>query len=74
MAKFKKGDAVRQIMAEPMAGVVAEYAVDQTTGDVQTRVEWTDAEGHVHSRFFREEHLEAAPDAEAAPSKPGFKR
>lgn len=62
MAKFKKGDVVRQVMPPPVTGTVVGYSVDQETGDVQVRIEWSekDADGvdHVVSRYFTDAELE----------------
>ena len=55
--KFKKGDTVQQVLPEPIKGEVVGYALDQTTGAVSAKVEWTDADGHAHSRFFSEDEL-----------------
>ena len=61
MAKFKKGDAVRQVMPAPIVGVVERYDVDQETGDVQILVTSpdVDGDGNAESRYFKEDQLEA---------------
>jgi hypothetical protein len=56
MAKFKKGDAVRQILPVPVVGTVDSFAVDQETGDLQVKVTTPDGERH-----FTEDQLEAVP-------------
>ena len=61
--KFTKGDAVRQVLPAPIAGTVVGYALDQTTGDVTVEVQWLDADGAPHSRFFRDDEIEAQPAA-----------
>lgn len=57
--KFKKGDPVSQVVAAPIVGNVAGFDLDQETGDVSVKVEWTDADGVEHSRFFTEAELQA---------------
>jgi hypothetical protein len=57
---FKKGDAVQQIVPDPIRGTVADFTVDRETGAVQVLVEWTDAEGNVSSRYFNADQLQAA--------------
>jgi hypothetical protein len=56
MAKFAKGAAVRQVVPT-VEGNVMGYSVDQETGDVLVLVEWTDADGETHSRYFKEGEL-----------------
>lgn len=58
MAKFKKGDAVRQAVPTPIAGEVVGYSVDQQTGDVTVCVQYKDADGAEHRRHFLEAQLE----------------
>lgn len=60
MAQFKKGDAVVQIMPDPIKGVVDSFAVDQETGESQVRVAYTDVAGQEHFRFFLRSELNAA--------------
>lgn len=61
MSKFAKGAVVQQIVT-PIVGVVAgDFRVDQETGKVQIPVEWTDADGTTHSRYFAESELEEKP-------------
>ncbi len=60
MAKFKKGDTVRQKMSAPIVGTVGGYSVDGETGDVQILVQWTDADGNMESTYFTEDQVEAA--------------
>lgn len=55
--KFKIGDDVRQVMPAPFAGKVAEAVIVES--DVQFRVEFTDADGNVQSKFFAEDQIEA---------------
>lgn len=56
--KFSKGVVVKQVLSHPIEGTVADFELDRTTGEILAKVEWTDQDGHVHSRFFREEDLE----------------
>jgi len=55
-AKFTKGTVVYQIVSV-VSGTVQSFSVDQETGDVQYFVEWQDADGVVHSRYFTETEL-----------------
>ena len=57
MAKFKKGDSVRQIV-KPIEGTVEAFQVDQEHGNLQVLVKWKDEEGVEHSRFFNEDEVE----------------
>ena len=57
MSNFTKGQAVTQVLPEPIAGEVAGFALDQDTGDVIVLVEYTDANGELHSRYFRQEEI-----------------
>ena len=59
MAKFKKGDTVRQVVPV-ITGQAVGYSVDQQTGDTQIHASWSDTEGD-HSRFCTEAGMEAAP-------------
>ena len=63
MAIPKKGDIVRQIMPEPIVGVVTEYVVCQEEGTVSLKVEWPDANGDgvPESRFFKVSEVETVP-------------
>lgn len=58
MAKFKKGDAVVQIVPV-IRGIVSGYGVCQETGDTQTLVKWTDTEGEPRERWFLDSEIEA---------------
>lgn len=61
MTKIAKGAVVRQIVT-PIVGVVSgDYRVDQETGDVQIPVEWEDADGTRHSRYFKAAEIEQVP-------------
>lgn len=63
MSKFAKGTQVQQVVT-PIVGTVADYSVDSETGKVQVGVEWEDAAGDLHKRFFAEHELAAfAPPA-----------
>ena len=76
-AKFIKGTVVHQVVTV-VSGTVQSYSVDQETGDVQYFVEWQDANGAVHSRYFTESELAASattdtvgsPVAKATPVAP----
>lgn len=59
MAKFKKGDAVVQVLPTPIAGTVDGFALCQESGDIQVKVVWSDADGVQHERFFNEDEVSA---------------
>lgn len=52
MANFKKGDAVIQLV-QPITGVVEGFQVDQESGELQIKVAYADADGEMHSRYFK---------------------
>ena len=56
---FAKGDSVVQVMPAPIKGTVSGFSVDQETGKVLVGVEWPDADGSTHSRYFDRAELEA---------------
>lgn len=56
MAKFKKGDAVEQIVV-PITGTVGGFQVDQESGDVLVLVNYK-LGGVSHSRYFKESDIE----------------
>ena len=76
-AKFTKGTVVHQIVSV-VSGTVQSFSVDQESGDVQYLVEWQDADGVVHSRYFTEAELAASattdmigsPVVKASPASP----
>lgn len=55
--QFKAGDVVRQIMPEPVDGVIARFVFDETSGDISYIVENTDVDGNIHSRSFSESQI-----------------
>jgi len=55
---FKKGDAVKVVVAVPQGPVEALRMTED--GDVQYLISWTDVNGVVHSRWFDEAQLTAA--------------
>ena len=61
MAKFKRGERVRQIMAPPIVGVVTDFAVDRESGEVQIQVDWLNEAGHTESTFFTTDQIELDP-------------
>lgn len=65
-SKFKKGDQVVQVIPAAIVGTVAGFSLCQETGDVSVAVEYTDAEGVVHLRHFKQSEVAAAPAAAAA--------
>jgi hypothetical protein len=54
---FKKGDTVKQIVPIIQGQVITLGIIDD---EVQFLVEWTNAEGHVEQRYFKEEEIEVA--------------
>lgn len=59
MAKFAPNDKVVQDI-KPINGEVVGYQVDQNTGDLLVLVQWLDADGENHQRYFKESDLVAA--------------
>ena len=57
---FTKGQEVVQILPSPFAGTVAGFSLDQENGEVLVLVEYTDADGNVHNRYFRQSEVVAA--------------
>lgn len=57
---FTKGQEVVQILPSPFAGKVAGFSLDQENGEVLVLVEYTDADGDVHNRYFRQSEVVAA--------------
>lgn len=54
---FTKGQEVTQIVPAPIVGTVTGFSVDQETGAVQVQVEWLDANGSVHVKYFNENEI-----------------
>ena len=59
MSSFAKGDSVVQVVT-PISGTVQGFQVDQETGALLVLVEWTDASGLAHSRYFNATDIAAA--------------
>jgi hypothetical protein len=63
MAQFKKGDKVRQIMAEPIEGRIDDFTIDKETGDPQLHVSWETTEpGGIpvtHGHWFKDSEVES---------------
>jgi hypothetical protein len=57
-ANFKPGAQVK-VSATPPQGVVLQLSVSQE-GDIEYLVEYTDAQGNVHQRWFKEADLVGA--------------
>lgn len=57
MANFKKGDMIRLKAVVPSGPVLAMRMDDD--GNVQYRIEWTDLNGEMQTRWFDEADLEA---------------
>ena len=60
--KFKKGNVVRLKTVVPEGPVIGLRMDDN--GEVQTQIEWVDANGQTQQRWFDEDQLEFANDAE----------
>lgn len=58
MAMFKKGDVVRVKAVVPEGPVLAMRMDDE--GIVSCLIEWADAEGNTHQRWFAEDQLTGA--------------
>jgi len=56
---FTKDQKVSQILPAPITGVIAGFSLDQYTGEVIALVNSTDADGVVHSRYFKQTEIEA---------------
>ena len=54
---FKKGDMVKLVVQAPTGPVLSLRMLED--GTVQCLVEWTDADGAVHQRWFNEAELVA---------------
>lgn len=54
---FTKGQAVTQVLPAPITGTVAGFSLDQENGEVLVLVSYTDAEGNVQSRYFKQSEL-----------------
>lgn len=54
--KFKKGEVVRMVMAEPPQGAVEAFMMTED-GTVFCRINWTDAEGNPHEKWVAEDRL-----------------
>lgn len=59
--KFKKGDIARQVVPVIEGQIISVAIVDD---EVQYELAYTGADGEPHSRFFKEDEIEAAPAAE----------
>ena len=53
-----KNTQVQQIVT-PINGIVTGFNVDNETGQVLVKVDYTDTEGNASSRYFKESELEA---------------
>jgi hypothetical protein len=67
---IKLGTPVRQIQPAPIQGVVVGKTFNEAGDHFQFLVEYTDADGAVHSRSFDEGQIEAA-FADTDPATPG---
>jgi hypothetical protein len=57
---IKLGTVVRQKVT-PIEGPVTSYELDRTNGETLLHVEFTDANGDVSAKFFREDEVEIVP-------------
>ena len=56
--KFKKGEAIQQVITSQIKGTVAGFHVDPETGELQFLVEYTNENGEPASRYFNEDQIE----------------
>jgi len=61
MVAFTKGQAVVQVQAAPIEGVVESFAFDPDTANITVLVSYKDAEGNEQQRYFNQAELTAAP-------------
>ena len=61
MVAFTKGQAVAQVQAAPIEGVVESFAFDPNTANITVLVSYKDAEGNDQQRYFNESELVALP-------------
>ena len=61
MVAFTKGQAVVQVQAAPIEGVVESFAFDPDTANITVLVSYKDAEGNDQQRYFNQSELAAAP-------------
>lgn len=64
MVAFVKGQAVTQVMPQPIQGVVEAFGFDPNTGNVNVLVSYTDADGNDQQRYFNQDELVATPVTE----------
>lgn len=65
MNDIKKGDAVVQIQPAPIKGTVTGFGLCQETGGVSVKVEYTDAAGEKHERYFANGEVAKAEEAQS---------
>jgi hypothetical protein len=63
MTPIPSGAQVRQITPAPFTGAVVERRFNESHSAMEYLVENTDADGHVHSKWFVEGEIEATGDA-----------
>jgi len=63
MPKFKRGEAVRQIMPVPYTGHVHRFSFDETSGEVRVVMRRIETDGTVHEAVFNENQIEIDPKA-----------
>lgn len=56
---FKIGDQVKLKVVVP-AGPVQRMRMDEATGEISYLLEWTDVDGQVQHRWFKEDELTGA--------------
>lgn len=60
MPIFTKGQAVTQVVAAPISGVVEKFAFDEETGDITAMISYQDADGETQYRYFKVTEITAA--------------
>jgi hypothetical protein len=54
---FTQGQAVTQILPNPIQGTVEGFSLDQSNGEVLVLVVYKDEEGNSQSRYFKQSEL-----------------
>ena len=59
MVSFVQGEAVKQILPNPIQGTVVGFGFDSSTGNVTVLVEYTAEDGTKQQRYFQQSELES---------------
>ena len=68
MVNFVQGEAVTQVLPNPIQGTVLGFGFDPNTGNVTVLVGYKDADGNDQQRYFQQNELEATPVAASSAS------